>query len=155
MWVWLCGALSVWGAFGHFKASSLQKDIAEYKLAQAEVNAEAERLARRVEQAKAEASREVVNAAITRAKVSESRNTNLNAAVGRLRKQLENNSSNSTGTDTATACGVYEQRSELYSRLLAESTELVREGSERTGRLADKTTSLQEWIKRVCLNADH
>lgn len=145
----------MWGAFGYFKASSLQKDIAEYKLAQAEVNAEAERLARRAEQARAEASREVVNAAITRAKVSESRNTNLNAAVGQLRKQLENNTTDTTGGDTATTCGVYEQRSELYSRLLAESTELVREGSERVGRLTDKATSLQEWVKRVCLNANH
>lgn len=145
----------MWGAFGHFKASALQKDIVEYKLAQAEVNAEAQRLARRAEQAKIDASREVVNAAMARVKISESRNTNLNAAVSRLREQLENNTASSADTDTTTTCRVYEQRRDLYSRLLAESTELVREGSERIGSLTDKTTSLQEWIKRVCLNADH
>lgn len=145
----------MWGAFGHFKASSLQKDIAEYKLAQAEVNAEAERLARRAEHAKAEASKEVINAAITRAKISEGKNSSLNVAVGRLRKQLENNPTNSASTDTATTCGVYAERSELYGRLLAESTELVREGSELLRSSTDKTSALQDWVKRVCLNANH
>lgn len=155
MWVWLCGALSVWGAFGHFKAAGLQKDIAEYKLAQAEANAESVRIARRAEQAKLEASRKVENAALDKATRTAATNSRLNSTVNRLREQLESNTTSNSGGDAATTCSVYAERSELYERLFTESTELVREGAARVGILTDKTTSLQEWINRVCLNDDN
>lgn len=154
LWVWLCAGLGVWGGLGHFKASSLQKEIDKSKLEFAQAVADAESKAREELQQKVSANAEVIDGLSKRARKAETDRVVLSQRVSWLQQQLKT-ASIKTDTDTSAYCGDYEERAKLYGKLLSESAELVAEGADRTRSLGSKNLALQEYIARVCLNANN
>lgn len=150
--VWLCIALAIWGGIGHVRTASLKADIAQYKLAQAETNAESERLARKAESLKNEAARKEQNLYADRIKAVTRDSALQSATVASLLNQLETAKSTAGSADSAAICGVDGRRGEVLERLLAESAKLVGEGGERVRELSAKTASLQGYIDRVCVS---
>ena len=148
IWAYLLLAVAAWGAWGHYKSNKYEKERAEIAL-------ESERFARKAEDKKRHAAREVEAAYARNLKSARDRERQLDTANAGLLSQL--NSTNSTKDATA-ICGVDGERGRVLERLLEESAGLAKLGAAEVERLGAKTTALQDHIKRVCVsteNADH
>lgn len=147
VWVWPLLVIGAWGAHSNYKANKLEKERQEVQL-------ESARLAAKDIALKQTQAREVETAYAQKLKVAKIAADKLRASESSLRDQIRAGENR----DSTAVCGIDGERGRTLERLLSESTELAREGTEEVIRLGAKTAALQDYIKRVCVgteNADH
>lgn len=143
IWVWIVCVLGIWGWYGHKKAES-------YEQARLESIAETERLARSVENKKAEAAQRVEQKYAETKRLLQRDIDRMHTANLSLQQLIA--SDNHTAEDIAAVCGPYVERNRVIEGLLKESNGLLSEGAERVTNLAAKVTALQNHINDVCVN---
>jgi F0F1-type ATP synthase membrane subunit b/b' len=143
VWVWLAAAVTVWGFNGYWQADRLRKQ-------QQEVELESSKLAEKARLHAKEQARQIESDFRKRMQDASAVSSTLRNQLGKLREQASG--SIEINRDAIAICGIDGERGRVLERLLNESAELAIEGAERVGKLSAKTTALQDYIERVCVN---
>lgn len=146
-WTYIIIAAVLWGGYGHLKADSYKKQLADYKQKLEQANKEAESFKRL-------AARKVEDKYAAKAKEAIATSMALADANNRLRDALAGYTD--TTRDAIAVCGVDGSRGRKLEELLQRSAALAAEGARRVESLGAKVEGLQGYISEVCVkNGPH